>query len=123
MTKRDIFLFGIATGIVVVLNILMVTIVREPNQTSSFSNYFVIGVALFMFYLVRRYGTEVDKRKIKLERYGIWGLVVATLIWFVNRVDPAFIPDDGKLLLALGIVGMGTFFVAVTIIRNKKGKE
>ncbi len=123
MTRRDIFLFGIAAGIVVVLNMLMVTIVREPNQTSSFLNYFVMGVALFMFHLVRRYGAEVDKRKIKLERYGIWGLAAATLVWFVNRVDPTFIPDEGKLLLALGIVGMGTFLGVATIVRNKKSKE
>jgi len=124
MKKKDIILFGVATGIIVVLNFLMVTVVQEPGQTSSLPNYFVIAVALFMFHLMKRYGSEVDKRQIRPERYGIWGLAAATLIWFINRVDPTYIPDDGKLLLALGIVGLGTFFVTVTIVRNKKrGKE
>lgn len=119
MKKRDVVVYGIAVGIVVVLNALMATVVRPPFQMSSIVNLFLIGVALFAFRRIKRYGAEADKKRIRMERYGIWGLVGISTIWFVNRVAPVSLSDAVKIIFAILIVRFGMFFLFLIIARKQ----
>lgn len=119
MKKRDVVVYGIAVGSVVVLNFLMATVIREPGHMSSIANLFIIAVALFAFRLMKQYGAEVDKKQIRPERYGIWGLAGASTVWFVNRVAPAYLLDAVKIIFAILIVRLGTFFLFLMIARRQ----
>ena len=123
MNKKDKALYGLATFIIIVLNVLMLTIFKSDDPETMFANVVVIILAVFMFRLVWKFGQNVDRRKVKPERFGIWGVAFSSLIWFINRIDQTVIPEAVNYIFLIAILCLGTFFIYISIVRNVKRKD
>lgn len=122
MNKRDICIFGIAGLIIIILNVLMMTVFCGDASISA--NVFVIVITIFLLYLVIVNGPKVKKNEIRPERYGIWGLVASTLMWFINRVDSTIVPDSVNFVFAGLFVFVGSVLLIVAWNRfNKNHKQ
>lgn len=101
-----------------VMNILMIFVFPSPYSDSNTVSFVMIFLALFMLVLVIKGGKTADRRKVLPERAGIWGIAAANLIWFINRIDQTKISDSQNMFFLILIIGMGIFFIAVTISRR-----
>lgn len=92
----------------------------SSGTTDRIPNIIVIALTLFMLFMVKNNGENVDASKVRFEIYSIWILPAISIVWFLNRVFPDAIPDFVKIIVVLFAVIVGTIGIIITINRRKK---
>ena len=119
LKKKDVVAYCIASGITVLLNLLMAFVFRPDDSTISYAHLAVIAFTVFMAYLVWKGGKNVERKSVRFELLSIWTLPLVSAFWFINRVFPGLLPDIGNWIVVGFALVMGTAALLIAIGRMK----
>ncbi|MPQ43514.1 hypothetical protein [Clostridium tarantellae] len=110
----------IFTLLTCLLNALMIFVIRKGNE-NILSNYFVIAITLIAFGIYKFAFKTSQKKKAKLEFYGIFYMFFLSLMRFINRLT--VIPDMINLFSVLIFIIIGTSFLFIAMKRIHSKNE